>query len=491
MGMKGEKSKMEKSPKKPLGRKAKKTIISVVITVLSLVVIILLNIIASALTEKYSIFTADITSMQAFELTEQSRQIAENVGKNVKITFLSEKRDYENRDPYCKQTSVIANEMAKVSNGKISVEYVDIVTNPTAASIYGDTSITANDIAVSCGDKIKILKVSDLFTFEIYSAEYQYISSSQSEQVIDNAIVTVTSDTMTRVAIVSDNSSKDYEYFVRTLEENNYEVTEISLEDDEIESDIQMIIIYEPEKDFTENALLKLENFLVNNESFGKNLIYVPDIDGNTHQKLDSFIDMFGIAVNDGIAFEYDDNSRYYESNYYEYIVCDFGSDLYRENISKDRYTPVMTGASRPLYIKNENVEPLLVLSEKSGIMPYTADENWSMEDSVTGNVCVMAQAFLGDDEKESSLIVAGSGTMFSETYFVNALGNRSYIMTMLASINERSSEIISVSDKVITNFDINAGASVRFWIGFVIYALIPLMILGCGLTVYLVRRGK
>ena len=200
---------MEKSPKKPLGRKTKKTIVSVVITVLSLTVIILANIIASALTEKYGIFTADITSMQAFELTEQSRQIAENVKKNVKITFLSEKRDYENRDPYCKQTSVIANELARHSDGKISVEYVDIVTNPTAASVYGDTSLSANDIAVSCGDKIKILKVSDLFTFEVYSAEYQYISSSQSEQVIDNAIVTVTSDSVTKTAIVSDNSSKD------------------------------------------------------------------------------------------------------------------------------------------------------------------------------------------------------------------------------------------------------------------------------------------
>ena len=80
---------------------------------------------------------------------------------------------------------------------------------------------------------------------------------------------------------------------------------------------------------------------------------------------------------------------------------------------------------------------------------------------------------------------------MVSETYFVNSLGNRNYIMTMLASLNGRSSEIISVSDKVITNFDIEADAHTRFWIGFVIYALIPLIILGCGLTVYLVRRGK
>ena len=63
--------------------------------------------------------------------------------------------------------------------------------------------------------------------------------------------------------------------------------------------------------------------------------------------------------------------------------------------------------------------------------------------------------------------------------------------MTMLAELNGRSNEIISVSEKIITNFDITADAHTRFWIGFVIYAMIPLMILGCGLTVYLVRRGK
>ena len=474
-----------------MNRKRKRGIISAVITVLSVIAIVLVNIISGVLVSKYPAFTADITSMQAFQLSEQSKDIAENVGKKVKIAFLSEKRDYENRDPYCKQVSVIVNEMAKLSNGMISVEYADIVTEPTLAKTYNAENLTANDIAVTCGEKTKILKVTDLFTFEAYSSEYQYISSSQAEQAIDNAIISVTSDVVTKVAVISDNSSGGYEYFIKTLEENNYEVSEISIEKDGIEENIDMVIVYEPEKDFTDQALIKLEDFMKNGDSYGKTLLYVPDIEGNEHTKLDSFINMFGISLAGGIAFEDDANSRYYENNYYEYLICDFASDLYRENFSEGRYTPVMTGLARPINIRSDDVEPLLVLSEKSGTVPYDADSEWSMEDSITGNVCLMAQVSVGSKEKSSTLVTMGSGTMVSETYFVNTLGNRNYIMTMLAALNGRTSEIISVSDKVITNFDIEADAHTRFWIGFVVYALIPLLILGCGLTVYLVRRGK
>ena len=473
-----------------MNRKRKRSIISAVITVLAIAAIVLVNVISGVLTSKYPAFTADITSGQAFELTQPSKEIASNLDKKVKITFLSEKRDYENRDPYCKQTSVTANEMVKLSNGMISVEYIDIVKDPTAVSAYSEENITAHDIIVSCGDKTKILHVSDLFVFEAYSMEYQYISSSRSEQAIDNAIVMVTSDVITKAAVISDNSSKEYEYFIKTLRENNYEVSEMSLEKDKFDG-IDMIIIYEPENDFTDDALMKLQDFLSNGENYGKNLIYIPDINGAEHPKLDNFIDMFGVSAENGIAFEYDDSERYYQDNYYEYIICGFGSDLYRQNFSEKVYTPVMTGISRPINIKNEYVEPLLVLSEKSGVLPYDADDTWSMEKSVTGNVCIMAQSYVGDENKRSTLVIAGSAELFSEKYFVSSLGNRNYIMTMLAELNGRSNEIISVSEKVITNFDINADARTRFWIGFVIYALIPLMILGCGLTVYLVRRGK
>lgn len=482
---------MAKAPRKPLSRKSKKALMSAVITVLVTVAIILVNWISVVLTQKYSAFTSDITSLKSFELTEQSKNIAQNLDKKVKITFHSEKRDYENRDPYCKQTSVIANELARISNGNISVEYIDVVKNPTLANSYTEEdNLTANDVAVSCGDKRRLLKVSDLFTFEMYSEEYQYIASSQSEQVIDNAIVTVTSDVETKVAVVSENDSEDYSYFVRVLEANNYAVSEISLEKDELPDDIQMVVIYQPETDFSSDDLLKLEDFMSNGEQYGKNLLYIPDVSGADHPNLDKFINMFGMGISSGIAFEYDESARYYSSDYYEYIFCDFASNLYRENLSKDKEMPVMTGISRPIAIRNDHVEPLLVLSEKSGILPYTADDSWSMEDAVTGNICVMAQSSVGEGDNISTLVVIGSGEMISQKYFINGLGNQYYILTMLNELNDRSTKIISLPDKTITNFDINTDAHTRFWIGFMMYAVIPLIILGGGLTVYLVRRN-
>ncbi len=481
----------QNTSRKPVSRKKKKALFSAAVIIVVVTAVILVNIIAAVLTDKFTVFTADMTYMKVFELTEQSMDIAKNVGKKVTITFLSERKDYENRDPYCKQTSVLANELAKYSGGMITVDYVDIVTNPTFAKDYDSAdNLTANDVIVSCGAKRKLLKVNDLFTFEAYSGEYQYIASSQSEQVIDNAIVTVTSDIVTKTAIVSDNSTQNYTYFVNTLNSNNYEVTEISLEKDEIPSDVQMVVIYEPQQDFSDDALTKLDDFLLNGGAYGKNLLYVPDTNNTSHPNLDQFISIFGVSVGDGVAFEYDSGSRYYESDYYEYLFCDFASNLYRENFSETKYTPVMTGVSRPIVLENKNAVPLLVLSEQSGICPYDADESWSMKDAITKNVCVMAQSSVGIEEAASTLMLIGSGDMLTQDYFSKVTGNQTYIMTMLADLNGRDSETITVADKIITDFDIELNAQTRFWIGFVLYALLPLMILGCGLTVFLIRRN-
>lgn len=475
---------------KPMSRRARKAWGAGILTILVVAAVILVNVISLVLTDKFSVFTADMTNLQAFALTEQSEKIAENIGKNVTISFLSEKRDYENRDPYCKQTSVIANELAKASGGMIRVEYTDIVTNPTFANDYQGEELTANDVIVRCGDQKRILKVSDLFTFEVYSGEYQYITSSQAEQVIDQALVTVTSDVVTKTAVITDNSTKEYDYFVKTLNANNYQTVEVSLEEEDIPTEVQTVLIYEPQKDFSEAALKKLEAFLLNGDNYGKSLLYVPDKGGADHPILDSFIALFGITVADGIAFEYDSSCRYYESDYYEYILCSFASEQYRQNFDENKYTPVMTGVSRPLVVDSKSAFPLLMLSEQSGIYPYSADEEWVMKDAVTGDVCVMAQTVLGEEDKKSFVTVIGSGDMLSQVYFSKTTGNQTYIMTMMAECSGRDASMIVVPDKVLSQVDIELDAQARFWLGFALYAVLPLMILGCGLTVFLVRRS-
>ena len=487
-----EESAKSKTPRKPLSRKKKRSIVSLFVTFCVIAAVVLVNIIASVLTSKFSALTADITSTNNFDVTDQSMEIVSKMKKKVGITFLTNRTAYEALDTYCKQTSVLASQLAQNSNGMISVDYVDLVQNPTYADKYDGEQLSTTDVIVSCGDKYKILTKNDLFNFEQYSETYQYISSSKSEQAIDNAIVTVTSDVSTKVALITDNCGSDYSYFKNTLVSNNYDVQEISIENGSLAEDVETVIVYAPSKDFTESAVEKLEKYLINNDKYGKNMIYIPYERHADTPNIDGLLSDFGMKLDDGLAFDMD-TSMLMANSYYEGIACSYASDLYKDNIDKDDY-PVLVGLARPIEITNEKTAvPLLTLSqESSGYSPFDAQEGkWSMTDAVTGNVCVMAQGVLGSDKGVSTLVVAGSHNMFIKAYLGSDFSNAEYIFNMLASLNGRDTSIITVTERVITDYDISLSQNAAFWIGFIVFALIPVLVLGAGLAVYLVRRNR
>lgn len=477
--------------KKSLSRKAKHGIISLAVTCFVVAAVIIINIIAVTLTNKYSALTADITGMQSFNITEQSLKIAQEIKKDTKITFLMSKSSYESLDPYCKQTSTLANQLAQNSDEKISVEYVDLVKNPSFQNNYPDDTLSTTDVIVSCGDKYKILTKDNLFTFENYSETYQYIKSSQAEQEIDSAILTVTSDVSTKVALVTDNCTDDYSYLKSVLNTNNYEITEVSLLTQDIPDDTDMVIVYAPTKDYTYDAVDKLEKFLVNNNRYGKNMLYVSYCKEADTPNIDALIKNFGMQLDDGLAFDLD-TSRIFGNNYYDGLACSFASEKYTSSISSNDY-PVIVSLSRTIEITNDNVaENLLVLSSQSGYCPFDAkDGEWSMTDAVTGNVSVMAQGTLGNDNGKSTLVVAGSSSMFEKAMLGSSFSNQKYLMNMMADLNGRDTDTLTLEDKVITDYDLNISAQTANVVGVILYAIIPLLILGAGFVVFLMRRNR
>ncbi|MGN0470448.1 MAG: Gldg family protein [Acutalibacteraceae bacterium] len=477
--------------KKSLSRKAKHGIISLAVTCLVAAAVIIINIISVTLTDKYSALTADITGMQSFNITEQSLKIAQEIKKDTKITFLTSKSSYESLDPYCKQTSALANQLAQNSDGKISVEYVDFVKNPSFQNNYPDDTLSTTDVIVSCGDKYKILTKNDLFTFENYNETYQYIKSSQAEQEIDSAILTVTSDVSTKVALVTDNCTDDYSYLKSVLNTNNYEITEVSLLTQDIPDDTDMVIVYAPTKDYTYDAVTKLEKFLINNDRYGKNMLFVSYCKEADTPNIDALIKNFGMELDDGLAFDMD-TSRIFGNNYYDGLACNFASKQYTSSISSDAY-PVIVSLARPVRITNDDVaENLLTLSSKSGYCPFDAkDGEWSMTDAVTGNVAVMAQGTLGNDTGKSTLIVAGSSSMFEKAMLGSSFSNQSYLMNMMADLNGRDTDTLTLEDKVITDYDLNISSQTANVVGVILYAIIPLLILGAGFVVFLMRRNR
>lgn len=480
--------------RKPLSRKAKHGLLSGILCVLVAAAVVLVNIIAVTLTDKYAALTADITDMKSFAISEQTKEIVQGITKKVSVQFLSDKNTYIAIDPYCQQTAYMAEEMEKVSDGMVSVSYIDIVRNPTFTDDYAADDLSTTDIIVSCGDNRRILKVSDLFTFANYSDSYQYIVSSQAEQALDNAIAAVSSETITKTVLITDYCSQDTSYFLKTLQSNGYEVRELSLLTDNIPAETEMVVVYAPTKDYSEEAVNKLRRFLDNNGQYGKNLLFLSESQDTEIPHLDKLLAEYGMYLEHGFAFEADTNYINSSStNYFDGVMCQYFSDLYLDITDETQgVRPVIMGYARPITILDAvTAAPLLSYSDKSGVCPFDADESWDMNDHITGEMFVLAQGQQGVNDQLSNVVVSGSYRLFTKAYYGSAYHNQAYLSSLLASINHRTQPHFTVAEKIITSFDVNISRESAMHLGFVVYALIPIVILGIGFTMFLMRRNR
>ena len=443
-------------PQRTSSRRFRHSAVSLAAAVFVLVAVILLNLIASVLTDKYSSLTADITSLKSFELTESSIALAQSVKKDTEIIFLTDKNTYEADDPYCKQTALVAQELARCSDGKITVTFSDLIRNPALADRYG-SDLKQTDVIVRSGEKYKVLTANDLYNFSYYSATYQYITSSKAEQAIDNAVNMVTGEIAAHIGIVTDHSAEDSSYLKSFLESNNYRVT----------------------------------SYMVNDGQYNRNIIYAAYKREVSLPNMDAFISMFGMKLENGLAFDMD-SSRLLSTSYYDGIVSYFASEKYTGRISEKDY-PVLVGFARPVVLLDEGEsEPLIRLSDHSGFCPYDADETtWNMPDSVTGQVYVMAQGTAGTSEAVSTLVVSGSANIFLGDYMGTDFGNSAYVLEMFDKLNDVESDNVTIAEKVITDYDLVLDQNTRFFVGFLMYGVLPITILGIGFAVFLIRRGK
>ncbi len=484
----------EKQKKKSgLSRRAKRRVISLVSVCLVLAAAVIINIIASVLTEKYAFFTTDITSGGLYNLNEESVKLAQNISKDIKITFLSDRSTYENYDPYCKHVTKMADQLSQYSSGRIDVEYVDLIQNPNIENKYKEESLSVSDVIVSCGSKYNILKATDLFNFSAYG-DYQYINSSKAEAVVDTAIIKVSSDVETKIAILTDHTEDSYTALEKMLDSNNYKLVPMSVEKEKIPSDVDTVIAFAPTEDYSKEAVEKLRAFLKNDDNYGKGLIFISYRFDVECPNITALLSEYGMKLEDGLAFETDTTRMTSSSDGYRNIASGFSEkELYIANYDKEKDYPVLVSMSRAVSISNEQIaSTLLEYSSQSGICPYSADENWNPNDYITGYAGVMAQGVSGGDKGISRLIFSGSTEMWTSLLSSQQFTNKKYILNILNDINKREDTGVYMDDKIITKYDLSSvNANTKSVTSIILYAILPIAILAAGFVVFIIRRKK
>ena len=497
------KKKKTKSPKAPRQKMSKArfnhTIGALVITAVVLVATILLNVVVSLMSDKLPGMSIDLTSTGAFQLSETSIKLAQNVKKDLKITFLDDKQSYRSKassNTYYAQVMAIAEEYGKYNN-KISAEYISIVDNPNFENKYPQETLSADNIIVSCGDKYRILDQYDIFNVKSYYSTYSYIASSKAEEAFDGAILSVTSTESTKLAIVEDNSTEDFTYFKNILEQNNYELVSVKLEQEDIPKDAKMLIVFTPEKDFSKTAAKKIRTYLENNKEYGKNMLYIPSSKTYKTPNLDEVLSDWGITVGDGLAYELE-SSSVYGRNMYDGILCYMGSNAFTSKFD-DNSAPVISSYARPITLDSDaETQSLLQYSSKSGVCPSDADDSYDFTGNAKGNIIIAGYGVNGifaNDKKSSDKIstvsVFGSSTMFEKTILASTYSDQKYILAMLSESCGNVDQEIVVEAKELTQYDVQIDNNSASVIGLVCYVGLPIAVICAGLIVFVKRRNK
>ena len=463
-----------------------------------LVLVILLNVIASVITSKYPI-SIDLTTAQIYDITDESKDYIKTLEKDVEIIVLNSEEAFTGANTYYSQANEIIKSYTQNSD-KISLEYIDIVKNPTFASQYPDYEFNLSDVLVKCGDNIQQISRDDLFNIQQASTQGSYQVSSTAEQAITSAIVKATSDNRPKVVFLAGYGEVDSSALQSLLSRNNYDVVVRNPATDGIDEDAEVVVSVAPMRDYEREVVTKIEDFLSNGENLGKNFFYFASPDQSETPNISAFLEENGIAIGTGSVYE-TSNSRIFSNNPF-YAVVDYVSNEFYDNM-KNKNIFATIPRSRPISILWEgqgyiSTSAMLNFSNSCVIRPADAPDDWQPSQSDLNSASVIPAMVHStrvryDEAKptDSTIVVTGSISCIESSILNRTnLANAEYIVSVFNTLTEQKSDI-SIVPKSLDQKTLGITTNQVITIAVVFAIVLPLVVMALGIAVWLIRRHR
>ena len=486
-------------------RGTKRGAVSLLLTVLFIAAIVLLNIVLSAVTDRYPLYL-DVTENASYQLQQETKDYLAEVSEPVDIYVLQKETEFESGDSNNYRYRVQANKLLhamEAANSNITLHYIDLAAEPTFTSPYPQVDWTkSHSILVSCGDLYRAVDFTDLFTFD--EEQYYYygstvITKQNVEQAMTTAIMNVTTTDKTKVTVLSGQGEQAMTAFTTLLENNAYEVEEVSLLNGTIAEDSEFVIIYDPDVDIDESIYTTLSDWLKNDGKYGHHLFYFPNDqhDAKEFPNLNTLLADYGMEVQYGYIYE--NSSEYLIPGTNHYLsVYDYGEDTTYTDGLRNPSIPVVMMLTMPITITDEaTAKPLLQSSSESFLFPMDLQEEdletFDPEKQVLNGAAIGIRNDGTEDGKDSSVVVIGSYDAMTQNYLSgSSYNNASYFVNLFNTLSNRDDVSVVIEGKDpsanelgVTSMDAIAIPSilVRF--------VIPFAILIVGLIIWIRRRHK
>lgn len=339
------------------------------ITTICILITVFLLFFASNLTlRKIGIPDMDITKTKLFTLSDTSKQKIKDIQTDVTIYIVGLGEESSVKDlikQYIKTNEHIKLEIIEDINKRVDLKEKYAITEQTQG------------IFVQTNEQKQKIELEDLYT-------YDYVTSEQidiSEEKITNAIVNVTTKEKTHVYFLTGhgeyNIKQEQTLLERYLQNENYEVNNLDLlVTKDIPKQVDAIIIQSPQKDFLEEEVNLLEEYIKK----GGRLLYLSDplVTKGAFPNLQKLLDQFGLTFQNGIILEQDIDKMALQSP--NYVIPNMATTNATQNIARNGGI-LLVNATKISLLRDEELEqrniiPQIILTTSNKALFRTEIEN-------------------------------------------------------------------------------------------------------------------
>ena len=468
-------------------------VLFILLMILLTVGVVLLNMVARTLSDKYPL-TADLTANAAYRVGDDTKAILSGLTTDVELYSLATEGQYSGNSNLIQLRSILE-EYPKYSD-HVKLHYVDYASDPTFAASYPDLELTSGDVLVVSTFGIKQLPLANMFTYTADSAGNLSVNACRGEEAVTSAIVGVLTEDPVQIGILTGNgAAADLSTFAAVLQNNNFDVTQVNMVTDDL-APFDILVLAAPATDLSEDVLSKLDAFLYNEGAFGRTLLYAADVNQGEMPNTAAFLREWGIAVEDGAVFETSSDRTYSYQPYYPYT--DYADATFSDTL-KDSTNPFLAPLARPLtkvfdFRDQRTVTELLSFGKSAGVRPSDAPDTFTASEATEWGplpAMLMSVWQTGGSSESSCVIVSASASAFGGTAMGStSFSNAEYTVNMFNTLTDREGTVAIEAKSLAGNaLTLTTGTASR--LGLILCILLPVAILGAGITVFLRRRYK
>ncbi|MDO4287331.1 MAG: GldG family protein [Eubacteriales bacterium] len=484
---------MHNKSKKQNNRKLRRVSVSAAGVIVVLVAVILINLIATSLTDRYDL-TLDLTSNQLYAITDETREMLRGMEDTVDITILAAEDDFEN-DTYYSKVHTLLQKYKNLAGDKLEVSYIDPYTNPNVVNRYSDlaSSIQSGSVIVSCNDNTRVLNQTDFYAVEqsaSYTGYYD-VTGFQGEQALTSAITSVTNDETPAAYILQGHNESISTSLSAMFTNAGFTANTLNLtESDEIPEDAAVLVISLPQADYTEDEMDRIDAFV---KSGGDLMVFDGTASPTELPVLYSYLSEWGMEVQADMVLDADYNIDEASDILAKLTDSDTNAALADSDLTL--VTPNAKSISLiglDSSVSDRTVEALMESRDSSyakALTDETEYDSYDKEDGDTDGPFTLAAlaAYTGND-KGGQVFVCTAGIMMSDDLMgASSLMNKSFLSNVLSQL-QPAIDIVSIPSKSLDAEPLIVGATARF-IVFAILALIPIGMFLTGILVFFRRR--